>query len=642
MPKLPVETERVTAYVENQVLKRTFTAVGFAKYAHCKAPDEARIRILAAIRKFKEERWPKYQQETTRKPSTIKNIANFVDEYLKDKFDSEEAWLEYWSRYLTKTALRRSGRQQMTMHIQEETAALLDNRQHQSQTSIAAVVSDGDDDDGKKIVSDGDDDDGKMDSDDESYVAMSEETETETSKSRESTPPIAILSKLASNFEMSFSRRNAALDTPISENRTLESVLFAVGMQAADRECLAHSWIVDIGEDWVKSLLTDEEQASLQKLWIEGRTGASLLDDEDMTWFQECDVLARCDAELLEIEELFENMEEADPKTLYLHLATKPLIRDGEDPVRHEKVFGIRRILTEILHTWWRKGDIKPYNEAALFASMWAPVFDSLRARGFSMTAMDEPIPASKARKLLTYSSRKNVSGLQSDRAWVTKTGHAIVWGEGKKGTWVENNVKAEEARLKAKKGAKDCGDYTLARTGRNVETYASVWLGSDWELFCCVSLPSGVSIVGDVLQLTMPRAPEGFLLLTHLLRRVLAWLTVLERRGKELARPAAPAPPSGDNPSTRDALRFKLLASGREEVVESTAEVNGLLDKIATADQRLLRTHLEEPYWRMVLELYGAEVGEVFSGVQPEVVDKGLLPKGMMDVMKGRARWEA
>ncbi|KAJ3133081.1 hypothetical protein HDU90_006423 [Geranomyces variabilis] len=82
------------------------------------------------------------------------------------------------------------------------------------------------------------------------------------------------------------------------------------------------------------------------------------------------------------------------------------------------------------------------------------------------------------------------------------------------------------------------------------------------------------------------------------------------------------------------------LLASGREEMVESTAEVNGLLDKIATADQLWLQTHAEEPYWRAVLEIYGAEMGEVFSGVQ--VVDKGLLPKGMMDVMKGRARWEA
>ncbi|KAJ3167205.1 hypothetical protein HDU88_002543 [Geranomyces variabilis] len=75
------------------------------------------------------------------------------------------------------------------------------------------------------------------------------------------------------------------------------------------------------------------------------------------------------------------------------------------------------------------------------------------------------------------------------------------------------------------------------------------------------------------------------------------------------------------------------LLASGTEEMVESTAEVNGLLDKLATADQMWLQTHAEEPYWRAILELYGAEMGEVFSGVQ--VVDKGLLPKGMMDIMK-------
>ncbi|KAJ3164305.1 hypothetical protein HDU88_005403 [Geranomyces variabilis] len=499
MTGLPVEKRKVTEYVQNQLLKRTLTAVGFAKYARCTSPEEARLRIIAAIGRFKR----------------------------KDKFDREEAWLEFWSQYMTMKKLRRSGREQMSRHIEEETAALLNDQPRQTKTNITA------------IVADGDDDEENMESDDESYITMSEETETDTIMSRESSPPVAVLSELASNFELAYKRRNSALDTPISEARTLESVLFAVGMQAADRECLVHSWIVGIGEDWVKSLLTEAEQASLRKLWIEGRTGASLLDNEDMTWFRECDVLSRCEAELTELEEMFAESEEADPRTLYLHLATKPLIRDGEDPIKHEKLFGLRRVLLDILQTWWRSGDIRTYNEAAVFANLWGPIFDSLKARGYDMTAMDEPIPASKARKLLTYPSRKNVSGLQADRAWVTKTGYAIVWGEGKRRTWIEDIFKAEEARHKAKKGAKDCAEYTNAKMGRNVETYASVWLGAEWELYCCVALPSGACIIDTVMQLTMPRAAEGFLHLTHLLRRVLAWLTLLERQAKELARPA-------------------------------------------------------------------------------------------------------
>ncbi|KAJ3178771.1 hypothetical protein HDU87_003326 [Geranomyces variabilis] len=92
----------------------------------------------------------------------------------------------------------------------------------------------------------------------------------------------------------------------------------------------------------------------------------------------------------------------------------------------------------------------------------------------------------------------------------------------------------ADQARHKAKKGSKDCGDFTLLRTGQLTEPY----VGADWELFATVSLPSGVSLTAEVFKLTIPRAFEGFLQLAHLLRRVIAWNTVLEEHGKELARP--------------------------------------------------------------------------------------------------------
>ncbi|KAJ3138241.1 hypothetical protein HDU90_001203 [Geranomyces variabilis] len=99
-----------------------------------------------------------------------------------------------------------------------------------------------------------------------------------------------------------------------------------------------------------------------------------------------------------------EESAEANLRTLYLHMATKPLIRDGEDPIKHEKLFGLRRVLMDMysqwtkvgdpLATWWRSRDIRTYSEAAVFAKLWGPIFDSWKARGYDMTAMDEPIPA--------------------------------------------------------------------------------------------------------------------------------------------------------------------------------------------------------------------------------------------------------
>ncbi|KAJ3150084.1 hypothetical protein HDU86_006707 [Geranomyces michiganensis] len=129
--------------------------------------------------------------------------------------------------------------------------------------------------------------------------------------------------------------------------------------------------------------------------------------------------------------------------------------------------------------------------------------FDDIKPKGFVTTAMDESIAASKARKLLTYESTKGGRGLEPDRAWVTKTGHAVVCGEGKRSTWVEDHSLADQARHKAKKGSKDC---------------------ADWELYATVSLPSAACLTVEVLKLTMPRAFEGFLQLTHWLRRVIAW----------------------------------------------------------------------------------------------------------------------
>ncbi|KAJ3162877.1 hypothetical protein HDU88_006516 [Geranomyces variabilis] len=301
-------------------------------------------------------------------------------------------------------------------------------------------------------------------------------------------------------FDAAFEARDAECDTVLESGKSVESLLHAMGHHESEKE------------------------------------RAAKLDDERMSWFEETDVLRRCNAQLLELEEMFEA--DSDARELYLHLAKDRLIRDGEDEVKHRKLFALRRVLMKILNDWWENGDVTTTIEAAVFEKLWNVIFDDIKPKGFVTTAMDESIAASKARKPLTYESTKGVRGLEPDRAWVTKTGHAVVWGEGKRSTWVEDYSMADQARRKAKKGSKDCVDFTLLQTGRLTETYASVWLGADWELSATVSLPSGACLTAEVLKLTMPRAFEGFLQLTHLLRRVIAWTTILEEHGKELARP--------------------------------------------------------------------------------------------------------
>ncbi|KAI9092591.1 hypothetical protein DFS34DRAFT_596482 [Phlyctochytrium arcticum] len=67
-------------------------------------------------------------------------------------------------------------------------------------------------------------------------------------------------------------------------------------------------------------------------------------------------------------------------------------------------------------------------------------------------------------------------------------------------------------ATLKAIKGSKDCFDYTFDRSGKSVETFASVWLGEDWKLYSTIALPSGVCLTGLIFSLPMPTHFAAFL----------------------------------------------------------------------------------------------------------------------------------
>lgn len=78
------------------------------------------------------------------------------------------------------------------------------------------------------------------------------------------------------------------------------------------------------------------------------------------------------------------------------------------------------------------------------------------------------------------------------------------------------------------------------------------------------------------------------------------------------------------------------------EENVETTLEMDSLLAKLPkNGDQdHAFVTSTKQTYWRSVVELYGPEMGKTFGGLQ--VVEKDLLPMGMVDLLRSKVRWDA
>lgn len=72
------------------------------------------------------------------------------------------------------------------------------------------------------------------------------------------------------------------------------------------------------------------------------------------------------------------------------------------------------------------------------------------------------------------------------------------------------------------------------------------------------------------------------------------------------------------------------------EEMVEQTTEMKSLIAKIVRREG----INLRDPYWFAIVELYGEEMKEVFGSLQ--VVERGLLPMGMVELFKSRVRWDA
>ena len=84
----------------------------------------------------------------------------------------------------------------------------------------------------------------------------------------------------------------------------------------------------------------------------------------------------------------------------------------------------------------------------------------------------------------------------------------------------------------------------------------------------------------------------------------------------------------------------YELLQHVVEEAPERSSEIAALLQKSINTQGNPLEDEDSEPYWMTVSELYGPEMGRVFGGLY--VVEKGLLPLGMLGLFKGRVRWDA
>ncbi|MCJ1326110.1 hypothetical protein MMC10_002774 [Thelotrema lepadinum] len=84
------------------------------------------------------------------------------------------------------------------------------------------------------------------------------------------------------------------------------------------------------------------------------------------------------------------------------------------------------------------------------------------------------------------------------------------------------------------------------------------------------------------------------------------------------------------------------LQAPAEEEHVQRRDEVVKLLDQLPKdrAGGQFSTWGRMSPYWKSVMDMYGPQVAEVFGSL--EIVEKNLLPLGMMNLFTGKMRWES
>ena len=74
-------------------------------------------------------------------------------------------------------------------------------------------------------------------------------------------------------------------------------------------------------------------------------------------------------------------------------------------------------------------------------------------------------------------------------------------------------------------------------------------------------------------------------------------------------------------------------------EDLELTTDVETLISKLGKQQAKELLEHTTQPYWRNVLEIYGPEMADRYGGLL--LIERGLLPIGMVELLRSKIRWD-
>ena len=82
-----------------------------------------------------------------------------------------------------------------------------------------------------------------------------------------------------------------------------------------------------------------------------------------------------------------------------------------------------------------------------------------------------------------------------------------------------------------------------------------------------------------------------------------------------------------------------ELRRPAEEGSIDASDETQTFLSKLTEYGPIYRDWRSMKPYWRAVVELYGAGMIQTFGGLV--AIEKSLLPIGMLDLWKGKVRWE-
>ncbi|KAJ1547448.1 hypothetical protein HK096_002882 [Nowakowskiella sp. JEL0078] len=349
----------------------------------------------------------------------------------------------------------------------------------------------------------------------------------------------------------------------LPSGRFLVDIVYDLAIHS-ETERLEHSFIFDI--DAARTLMEDcpqfmseDDFYSVCDSWTACRLSSKFFDLKDpFDSFQNHPALNKCNKFLTRLDEklLSEQiqlyMSGKSMKQILAVVASEPVLDAEEINNIFEYTIFIR--LTSLIQEFlirWSEGTF--LNREGDYMDIWSKLFDSLKPSNMRTSCSEETVLANKARKLLADPDKKNIKGLKADKLWLTSYGCAMVWLEAKKGTWIDNNMEAKQARFKATKGTKDLLDEMMRLKKKDCEVWASINTGHDWCLRSSVRLPSGIIVVGDVEDtLILPTTSELFLELTKMCRVILLWNVrdslALSDAARELAIPVAPFKGRGEH----------------------------------------------------------------------------------------------